>query len=112
MHDPGASLWLLAAAACAFAGMGWLALAMPVHALQAWGGLPAGRQLTVLRGLGASALLLALACCLRSDHATMAVLVWAMLLAAAALAIAMVLARRPGHLRALVPWMHGAFTAR
>ena len=38
MHDPGASLWLLAAAACAFAGMGWLALAMPVHALQAWGG--------------------------------------------------------------------------
>lgn len=113
MHDPGAPLWLLAAAACAFAGMGWLALAMPAHALQAWGRLPAVRQLKVLCGLGASALLLALACCLRSDHASMAVLVWTMLLGAAAVTIAMVLASRPGCLRVLVPWMRErAFTAR
>ncbi|GHD64894.1 hypothetical protein GCM10007164_01250 [Luteimonas padinae] len=113
MHDPAAALWLLVASACAFAGMGWLALAMPTHALQAWGRLPRVRQLKMLRGLGASALLLALACCLRTDHATMAVLVWTMLLAAAAVAIAMVLATRPRRLRVLVPWVRErTFTAR
>ncbi|MBJ6983855.1 DUF3325 domain-containing protein [Luteimonas sp. MC1750] len=105
MHEPGATTWLLAAAACAFAGMGWLALAMPVHALQAWGAPPSAAQLARLRWLGGSAVLLALACCLGSDHATMAVLVWVMLLAAAAVAMALVIAGRPRRLRLLAPWV-------
>ena len=105
MHDPGAAAWLCAAALCAAAGMGWLALAMPVHALQAWGRPPPAGQLRRLRWLGGAAVLLALACSLGSDHATMAVLVWAMLLAAAALATAMVLARWPQSLRWIAPWV-------
>ena len=114
MHDPGATLWLFGAALCAFAGMGWLALAMPVHALQAWGRLPPVAQLRRLRRLGVVAVLLALACCLFSDHATMAVLVWVMLLAAAAFATALRLSRRPERLRTLAPWVsrNGALRPR
>ncbi len=108
MHEAGASVWLLAAAACALAGMGWLALAMPVHARQAWGDLPRPGALKVLRRMGAVALLLALACCLGSDHATMAVLVWAMLMALAAACVAFLLAGRPRALRVLAPWVRGA----
>lgn len=105
MHDPAASAWLAAAALCAFAGMGWLALAMPAHALQAWGRLPAPAQLQRLRWLGSAGVLLALPCCLGSDHATMAVLVWVMLLAAAAIATAFLLSSRPRRLRLLAPWI-------
>lgn len=105
MHDAGASAWLLVAAASAFAGMGWLALAMPVHALQAWGRLPAPGALKALRRMGATALVLSLACCLGSDHATMAVLVWTMLMAAAAACVAFVFAGRPRALRVLAPWV-------
>ncbi|MGY1457065.1 DUF3325 domain-containing protein [Luteimonas sp. A534] len=105
MHEPGATLWLVAAALCAFAGMGWLALAMPVHALQAWGRLPPPVQLKGLRRLGMVAVLLALPCCLGSDHVTMAVLVWLMLLAAAAAATALILSSRPRRLRLLAPWV-------
>ncbi|MGY0611259.1 MULTISPECIES: DUF3325 family protein [unclassified Luteimonas] len=105
MHDPAAAFWLLAAAACAFAGMGWLALAMPPHALQAWGEVPAPAQLKRLRVAGCVAIALALACCLGCDHASMAVLVWLMLLAAAAVANAFLLASRPRRLRLLAPWL-------
>lgn len=105
MHDPAATVWLIAAALCAFAGMAWLALAMPVHALQAWGWLPSSVQLQRLRWLGMGAVLLALPCCLGSDHASMAVLVWLMLLAAAAVATAFILASRPVRLRLLAPWV-------
>lgn len=105
MHDASSATWLLGAALCAFAGMGWLALAMPVHALQAWGLLPGPGALAALRRMGAAALALSLACCLGSDHATMAVLVWTMLMAAAAACVAFVLAGRPRALRLLAPWM-------
>ncbi|MEN1939716.1 DUF3325 domain-containing protein [Luteimonas sp. MJ246] len=110
MHEPAATVWLIAAALCAFAGMAWLALAMPVHARQAWGGLPSSVQLERLRRLGRGAVLLALPCCLGSDHASMAVLVWLMLLAAAAVATAFILATRPVRLRLLAPWVrcHGS----
>lgn len=108
MHEAGGAAWLLAAAVCAFAGMGWLALAMPVHAQQAWGRVPQPAQRRVLRGLGAAALVLALACCLGSDHATMAVLVWAMLLAVAAASVAFMLAVRPRAVRWLAPWVRTA----
>lgn len=105
MHEPAATLWLLAAALCAFAGMGWLALAMPVHARQAWGALPPPRPMQRLRRIGGAAVLAALACCLGSDHATMAVLVWLMLLAVAAAATALALATRPRRLGLLAPWV-------
>ena len=107
MPEP-ATLFLLAATACAFAGMGWLALSMPVHALQAWGALPPPGQLKRLRWIGGAAVLLALPCAVGSDHASMAVLVWVMLLAAGAFATTMALARWPRRLRLLAPWVREA----
>ncbi|GGK10108.1 DUF3325 domain-containing protein [Luteimonas terricola] len=105
MHDAAGAVWLLAAAACALSGMGWLALAMPGHAAQAWGGVSAPRSLRVLRRAGACALALALGGCLAADHASMAVLTWVMLLAASAAVTAFVLAWRPRWLRHLAPWI-------
>lgn len=99
------ALWLTAAAALSLAGMGWLALAMEVH----WGQVmhrpseAAPRTRQVLRALGMLALPLSLLACLMADRPSMAVLVWVMLLAGSAAAIAMTLARRPQVLRALWP---------
>jgi len=91
-------------AACV-AGMGWLALAMEVHARQVWGRALATAAAHRLRVSGASALLAALVCALAADHATMAVLVWIMAVAAAALAVALTLAWRAHWLRWLAPWV-------
>jgi hypothetical protein len=99
---------LAAALLMAVAGMAWLALAMPVHAHQAWGELPSPRARRVLRGLGYVALGTALVLCLRVDHASMAVLVWVMALAAGALSTALVLAWHPRRLRLLAPWVRAA----
>ncbi|MCH7343805.1 DUF3325 domain-containing protein [Pelomonas sp. CA6] len=95
---------LAMASVLALLGMGWLALAMEVHWAQVHGreGPPAGSA-PRLRWLGAGALLGALALCLRADHASMAALVWVMLLAAAALGVALTLAWRPAALRWLWP---------
>jgi hypothetical protein len=57
-----------------------------------------------LRILGAMALLISLVACLQADHAGMAALVWIMLLAAGAKAVAMLLTWRPAWLRVLIPW--------
>jgi hypothetical protein len=62
----------------------------------------------VLRGLGALALMAALVLCLAADHASMAVLVWVMTLAGAALTIAFTLTWRP---RLLIPLVVGVRTA-
>ncbi|HSV47883.1 MAG TPA: DUF3325 family protein [Ramlibacter sp.] len=97
------AFWLITAAALALTGMAWLALAMEVH----WGQVmhrPAAhatRTRQLLRGLGAVALLLSLLACLMADRPSMAALVWIMLLAGSAVAVAMVLSRRPRWLRAL-----------
>lgn len=97
------TFWLLLAAALAFSGMAWLALAMEVH----WGQVmhrPAGHAQTTRRGLrggGAAALGLSLLACLSADRPSMAALVWVMLLAGTALLVAMVLSWRPQWLR---PW--------
>lgn len=95
--------WMLAgAAALALLGMAWLALAMDPHWAQVHGQAgPAPRQQQGLRLLGSIALAACLGLCLVSDHATMAVLVWAMLMAGAAVVIAMTLAWRPQGLRLL-----------
>lgn len=86
------------------AGMGWLALSMPVHAQQVWGHDMSCARARVLRGLGAAALGVALLLCLRADHASMAVLVWVMTMTLSALVIAMTLAWRPRALRLFAPW--------
>ena len=105
MHDAGP---LLLAAALAVAGMGWLALAMPAHAVQVLGHPVAAPQRRRLRIAGGAAQLGAFACCLATDHVSMAVLVWVMLLAAAAVAVALTLAAAPRCLRVLAPrWRLG-----
>ncbi|RZK99002.1 MAG: DUF3325 domain-containing protein [Rubrivivax sp.] len=95
---------LIAALLTSVAGMGWLALAMPVHALQAWDRLPSTGALKGLRWLGVSSLLMALCLCLAVDHASMASLVWVMAMVLAAVLVAMTLALRPRWLRLLAPW--------
>ena len=99
---------LSAALLAAVVGMGWLALAMPVHALQAWGRVPSATVLTVLRWTGAASLLLSLCLCLAADHASMASLVWVMAMAFAALLTAVTLAWHPRWLRLLAPWVASA----
>jgi hypothetical protein len=95
--------WLLAAAAAlTVLGLGWLALAMDVHWEQVHGQAgPQARTQTRLRRLGSLLLAASLMLCLAADHPSMAVLVWAMLLAGAAVLIAMTLAWRPHSLRVL-----------
>ncbi len=107
MPDPGHPLLLhVATLLSAVAGMGWLALAMEVHARQAWGHLP-GRAVTgVLRVLGGLGLGGGLLFALGADHPSMAVLVWVMAMAGAALTVALILAWRPHWLRVLAPWVH------
>lgn len=99
------ALWLVIAATLALAGMGWLALAMEVH----WGQVmhspaeTAAGTRRLLRVSGVTALPLSLLACLMADRPSMAVLVWVLLLAGSAVAMAMTLARRPRALRALWP---------
>ncbi|KAF1691445.1 DUF3325 domain-containing protein [Pseudoxanthomonas koreensis] len=106
MHEPAHAAWLLAAALGAgFAGMGWLALAMPAHARQVWGAPAAPATTRLLRVLGTLGLFASLLLCLAVDHPTMASLVWVMLLAGSALAVAFTLSWRPRWLGVLAPWV-------
>lgn len=101
---PDAFLHAATLLACV-AGMGWLALAMDVHARQAWGRALGPGAARLLRVLGGAALFVGLLLALAADHASMAVLVWVMALAGAALAVAFALAWRPRWLRWLAPWI-------
>lgn len=97
---------LVAALLACVLGFGWLALAMEPHWRQVRGDVPISRRIvTVLRALGASALLASLVLCLQVDHVSMASLVWVMGLAAAALIITFTLAWRPRTLAWLVAWV-------
>lgn len=91
------SWWLFLAVVTCFAGMSWLALAKESHWRQVCGQErhPKGR----LRVLGALALMLSLGWCFQADHPSIAILVWVMLLAASALAIALLLSWRASWLR-------------
>lgn len=101
---PDALLLTLALLCCA-AGLGWYALSMEVHWKQACGKRSRSPgSIRVMRVLGPVALFAALLLCLRVDHASMAVLVWFMALAASALLIAFTLAWRPRWLSPLVIW--------
>lgn len=100
------SLLLSAALLCSVGGVAWLALAMEEHWQQVRGHAVQHRPRTVtsLRALGVIALLASLLLCLRADHATMAVLVWVMSLAAGSLVVALTLAWRPRWLAFLALW--------
>lgn len=97
--------WMLAGAAlAALVGFAWLALAMDTHWQQVHGrAAPTALSRKLLRLLGGLLLTASLMLCLQADHASMAVLVWAMLLAGAAALIAFVLAWQPRWLRLLWP---------
>lgn len=90
---------LLAAIMLCVSGMAWLALAMDVHWKQVNSGALPAQSVRSLRVTGYSALFGSLVCCLVVDHATMASLVWIMLLAGSALTIAFTLSWRPHWLR-------------
>lgn len=112
MPESTSVAWLLGAALLSsVAGMGWLALAMQVHARQVWGAPVAPATARTLRVLGALGLAVALMLCLAADHATMAALVWVMGLAGAALVVAFTLAWRAQWLRVLAPWVRVAAPA-
>lgn len=97
---PDAALQILALLSTVV-GMGWLALAMDVHWDQVREARARSRAVIVsLRVLGWSSLVVSLLLCLVADTATMAVLVWMMLLALSAATIAFVLSWRP---RVLAP---------
>lgn len=94
----------LAVLSASIAGMGWLAMSMPAHARQIWGSARPPIGALVLRGIGATSLMLALALCLYLDHASIAVLVWVMAASVAGMVVALLLAWRPHWLRLLAPW--------
>lgn len=99
---------LAAALLACFLGLAWLAFAMEPHWRQVRGDVPISRRaVTLLRVLGASALLASLWLCLQVDHVSMASLVWVMTLAAAALSITFTLAWRPRTLAWLIAWVRG-----
>ncbi|HTU66379.1 MAG TPA: DUF3325 domain-containing protein [Steroidobacteraceae bacterium] len=88
------TVWTIAALLSAELGMAWLAQAMDVHWRQVRGDAP--RPVSrALRPLGYAALIAALVLCLLANTATMAVLVWMMLLAVSAVSVAFVLSWRP-----------------
>ncbi|MBT9494008.1 MAG: DUF3325 domain-containing protein [Paucibacter sp.] len=94
------SAMLAGAALAAVLGFAWLALAMDTHWQQVHGqGATPALSRRLLRVMGSLLLAASLVLCLQADHASMAVLVWAMLLAGAAVLIAFVLAWQPQWLR-------------
>jgi uncharacterized membrane protein YfcA len=84
-------------------GMGWMALANPVHWQQVFPGQKKQPDTRWLRSFGWIALVMSAVSCLLADHPSMAVLVWVMLLALAAISVAMMLGYRPAWLRVLWP---------
>lgn len=95
------SIWLIAAALTAFSGMSWLALAMKVHWQQVYSDGQSLPNRPLLRWLGGISLLVSVTCTLRADAASMAALVWVMLLTVAALSVTMLLALHPQWLKLL-----------
>lgn len=93
------NLLLVAATVLCVSGMAWLSLAMDVHWKQVNAAALPVQAVRKLRILGYCALFGSLVCCLAVDHATMASLVWIMLLAGSALTIAFTLSWRPRLLR-------------
>lgn len=99
-----AGVLLLVAFVVTVAGMGWLALLLEAHWEQVRGAAAPAQSESVrwrLRLLGSVALVVSLGLCLKVDHASMAVLVWVMMVAVAALFITLTLTWRARWLRCL-----------
>lgn len=95
------ALWLAAAMLATVLGMGCLALAMEVHWVQVRDAARTPGSVIAMRWVGHGLLAASLACCLFADTVTMAVLVWMVLLAVSAIAIAFTLTWCPHLLRPL-----------
>lgn len=99
-------LLLMGALLCGVIGFAWLALTMEPHWRQVRGPHPLPKPgVPRLRVLGSGALTASLLLCLMADHPSMAVLVWIMALAAAALLVAFTFAWKPRLLLPLVVWI-------
>jgi len=94
-------LWIAAASIAALLGMACLALAMDVHWRQVRDAPRTRGSGITMSASGWMLLAASLGFCLLADTATMAVLVWMMLLALAAMAVAFTLGWRPRLLRPL-----------
>ncbi len=100
------ALWFLLALLSCVTGFAWLALSMETHWRQLRAGQPLPAAAVVrLRWLGSVALAVSLLCCLVADHPSMAVLVFAMTLAAAALIVAFTFTWQPRVFAPLVAWI-------
>lgn len=97
------SFWLVAAALCTVLSMTWLAVSLKNHWRQVYPDKENIPHQTRLRAAGALFLLASIVCCFTADHPSMAVLVWVMLLPAAAMAVAMTLSNRPALLQLICP---------
>ncbi len=86
-----------AALFAAFVAMAWFALSIDANWRHVRGQRSVQRRRVTarLRLLGSAALVVSLGLCLAADHPSMAVLVWVMLSAVAALGVAMLLAWYP-----------------
>lgn len=102
------AMWLIAAVLTAILSMGWLALSYESHWQQVFPKSASKPGLKHLKAAGWAGLLVSAVCSLAADHPSMAVLVWVMLLALAAMTIAMILSRRPTLLRMICPPFFGA----
>jgi hypothetical protein len=100
------ALLLCAAQLFCVAGFAWLALTMESHWRQVRGNQSLPEDVvSILRILGSLALCISLLLCLRADHPSMAVLVWIMDLAVAALLVALTFTWRPRTFAVLVAWV-------
>ncbi len=102
------NLLLAAATVLCVLGFAWLALAMEVHWKQVRNDQPTQGTAKILRILGSLSLFVSLVLCLFTDHASMASLVWVMLLAAAALIVAFTFTWRPRLFSLLIVWAKAA----
>jgi len=103
MLEGATATWLLIVAVfTSVAGMACLALAMETHWKQVHGDRSHNGVMQRLRMLGGCCLATSLALCLCVDHASMAILVWVMVLTASALVVAFALTWQPHWLRVLV----------
>lgn len=99
------NLLLTAATVLCVLGFAWLALAMDVHWKQVRNDQPSASTAKVLRVLGSLSLFASLVLCLFTAHASMASLVWVMLLAASALIVAFTFTWRPRLFSLLIVWV-------
>lgn len=100
--------FLMAAAVFCVCGLALLALAMENHWRQVRSDQLLISTARKLKGLGSSALLISLVFCLAADHASMASLVWIMLLAVSSTVVALTFSWYPQVLSLLVAWIRKA----